>query len=45
MKITYETLAQIVGGIYFGSDVEMYTIEQLIEFLETENGYVVIQED
>lgn len=45
MKITYETLAQIVGSLYFGSDVEFRTVDDLIEFLESGDGYFIVNEN
>ena len=45
MKITYKTLAQIVGSLYFGSDVEFRTVDDLIEFLESGDGYFIVNEN
>ena len=45
MEITYKTLAKIVGALYFGSDVEFRTVDDLIEFLESGDGYFLVNEN
>lgn len=45
MKITYEEIAQIVGGIYYGEDIEFDTVDDLIEFLETTDGCIFLFTD
>ena len=40
-----ENNAQIVGSLYFGSDVEFRTVDDLIEFLESGDGYFIVNEN
>ena len=44
MKISNETLSQIIGMVYYGSEVEMLTVEDMIEHLETKDGYIEVTE-
>lgn len=45
MKITYEQIAQIVGGFYYGGDIEFDTVDDLIKFLETTDGCIFLSAD